>query len=234
MSFKLSAFNEVSSLAGKAKSINSAAKNIGKTAKGFVSAEMNKLTFEADASKRWFGHSVEEFKQLYADLYELGQILSANFFVNFESYRDNDTQYLSIFADKLTGYLATETNLPLIQADFEQVRIGPFQASHLTGISEPNLQINFVETKDGRISNSILDWRDLMVNEDGTVNPPASYAVRITVGLFSKDTGLDDKPVQRSFLVAPTQASIDALSGNGVSEVAIIPITFEVLRNFME
>ena len=244
MAFNLNAFNdEISTLAKDKTSklkmsmtdkVNNLAKNASRDAKGRVSAVMDTITVTAKSNKRWFGHSANEFKQLHADLYSLGQILASNFFIEFEVYQGNEASVLPIFDDNLTGYLATETNIPLLQAEFESVKIGPFQANHLVGVSEPELQVNFQETADGRISNSMLLMRNLMVNPDGTINPPASYAIRIKVGLFSKDFGLDDRPIQRSLIVAPTLASIDALSGGGFSEITQVPISFTVLRNFME
>lgn len=220
---------------GRATSAISAVKE---AASGFnaqaVTVQMDTIVTQAQIDKRYFGHTAEDFKQLHQDLYSLDQILSANYFVKFEAYNENSTQNLPIFQDDLTGYLATETNLPLIQAEFEQVKIGTFQASHLTGVTEPDLQLNFIETGEGRFANSLLDWRELMVNEDGTVNPPASYAVRITIGLFSKKVGLDMKPVERTWIVAPSLSSIDSLNANGVSELTYVPISFTVLRNFME
>ncbi|MDR6630380.1 hypothetical protein J2X86_002435 [Acinetobacter lwoffii] len=184
--------------------------------------------------KRHFGHAADEFQQLYVELHDLGQILNCNYFVKFQAYRNNATKGLPIVSQANCRYLVTETNLPIIQAEFEQVKAGPFQISHLTGMTEPDLQLTFLETAQAWICNSMLAWGQLMVNEDGTVNPPASYAVRMTVGLFSKDLGLDFKPVERTWIVAPNLASIDALSANGVSELAYVPATFTVLRNFME
>lgn len=227
MAFSMKAFNKasnaVSSVSGSAKII-----------KGSAVVTMGTLKSEAQVSKRYFGHTAEDFKQLHNDLRGLGQILNANYFVIFEAYNGNGTKNLPILQDGLTGYLVTETNLPILQAEFEAVKLGTMQASHLSGISEPDLQMNLLETADGRITNSFLDWRDLMVNEDGTVNPPASYAMRVSVGLFSKDLGLDEKPVARTWIVAPSLASIDGLNANGVSELAQIPTTLTVLRNFME
>lgn len=205
----------------------------GKEAVGDA-VQLDPIKLQAVQYKRYFGFGVEEFKPLYSELYELGQILNCNYFVKFEAYNNNATKNLAIVQEKSTRYLVTETNLPLLQAEFEQVKVGPFQMSHLTGMTEPDLQLNFLETADGRICNSMLDWRELMVNEDGTLNPPASYAMRLTVGLFSKDYGLDVKPVERTWLVAPSLASLDGLNANGVSEVAFIPVTLVVLRNFME
>jgi hypothetical protein len=224
MVFDISKFNEIK-ITGSSLASNTA---------NPVNAEMQTIRITGNKNKRWFGHTAEEFKQLQQDLYGLGSILAANYYVKFESYKKHNLSGLPILADNLTGYLATETNLPLMQANFDQVQFVTMQVNHLTGISEPELQLTLLETADGRISNSLLDWRDLMVNEDGTVNPPASYAGRITIGLFSKDFGLDMRPFERQFLIAPSLASIDSLSGMSVSEGLHIPVTFTVLRNFME
>ena len=228
MSFNLKNFNEVSGVAQAARKAKTAVNEIRDAER----LETIKIT--AGKNKRYFGPSAEEFKQLAEDLYSLGQILSANYFVKFEAYRNNGTRLLPILHDSLTPYLCTETNLPVIQAEFETVKVGTMQINSLAGMSEPDLQLTMLETADGRIINSLLDWRDLMVNPDGTVNPPASYAMYVTIGLFSKDFGLDEKPVQRRWIVAPSMASLDSLNANGVSELAQVPITLSVLRNFME
>jgi hypothetical protein len=72
--------------------------------------------------------------------------------------------------------LATETNIPLIQANFEQIQVGGRQIQQLTNVTEADIQLNMLETGQGDIGNGLLDWVQLMVNDDGTVNPPASYA----------------------------------------------------------
>lgn len=224
MVFDISKFNE----------IKVTGSSLASNAVESVTAKMKTISTQASQNKRWFGHTAEEFKQLQQDLYGLGSVLAANYYVKFESYKNDNLSGLPILADDLTGYLATETNLPLMQANFEQVQVVTMQVNHLTGISEPELQLTFLETADGRISNSMLDWRDLMINPDGTINPPASYAGRITIGLFSKDFGLDMRPVERQFLIAPSLASIDSLAGMAVSEGLMIPVSLTVLRNFME
>lgn len=196
---------------------------------------MEVLTSTAMQNKRWFGHSSAEYKQIQADIYDLGQILTANFYVFFESYKNNNLASVPMVNNSKTYcYLATETNIPLINANFDTIQAGAVQINHFTGIVLQELQINMLETGEGIISNSLLTWLSLMINEDGSVNPPASYAGRVTVGVFSKDFGLDVKPIQRSFLVAPSASMIDSLNSMGVSEVLQIPMTLTVLRGFME
>ncbi len=197
---------------------------------------VNKKLDEISLQQRpqvWHGHTVQDAKELYASLYDLRQILSSNYFVNFEAYENNATLNAPIFDDDLTGYLATETNLPILDAEFEAVQIGAFQENHLVGFNNTDIQMTFLETGGYRILNSMLHIKDLMVNSDGTINPPASYAMWLSVGVFSREYGLSNT-FDRRFLVAPTLASVEALTAEGVSEVMKVPVTWKVLRNFME
>lgn len=192
------------------------------------------VTAKRMQKKPWFGFSAEEIAAKYDELYKMGQILSCNYFVNFEPYDNNATRNLALFDDDLSGFLVTETNLPLIDAQFEEVKTGSFTTKHLNGISSVDLQMNFHETSDGRIARSFLDWCGLMVNKDGTQNCPADYQMRIKVGYFGRVYGLDDQPFERSFLVAPSQAMIDGLAAASVSETLVVPGGFTVMRSYME
>ena len=208
MSFNLKNFDEVHiSERFKDQARNTARKGM-RSLEQRANAKLKTIHTQAMSNKRWFGYGVAEFKQLYSDLYDLGQILSANFYVEFEPYDNNSTAHLPLFADNLSGFLVSESNLPILQAEFEPVKIATMQHNQITGITEPELQLNFIETKDGRIMNSIIDWRDLMVNSDGTLNPSASFAMWVTIGVFSKDHGLDYKPFSRRSLVAPSMAIV--------------------------
>ncbi|ENV14758.1 hypothetical protein F965_00104 [Acinetobacter schindleri NIPH 900] len=197
--------------------------------------DTTKKTLMQDApGKFWFGHTAEEYGQIQLSIYKMGQLLAANFFVTFEPLYGNRLSRNPIFKGKLIGYLATETNIPLLQANFDMAQVGGRQIQQLTSVSEPDIQLNMLETGAGDIANGILHWASLMVNKDGTVNPPASYAGRITVGVFHRELGLDVKPISRSFIVAPSMSTIESLNGQGVSEALQIPITLTVLRDFME
>lgn len=234
MSFNLKYFDEVLVSERFADQARNTARKGMRNLEQRANAKLETIHTQAMSNKRWFGYGVAEFKQLYSDLYDLGQILSANFYVEFEPYDNNSTAHLPLFADNLSGFLVSESNLPILQAEFEPVKIATMQHNQITGITEPELQLNFIETKDGRIMNSIIDWRDLMINPDGTVNPSASFAMWVTIGVFSKDHGLDYKPFSRRFLVAPSMASVDSLTGQGVSEVLQVPLSLQPIRNFME
>lgn len=232
--------NLVADAKAKAEGFISDAKNLKKQANSLVSGISNGnvldvLTSTALQNKRWFGHTSAEYKQIQADIYALGQILTANFFVIFESYKNDNLESIPLVAESKTYcYLATESNIPLLNANFDVIQAGAVQINHFTGINLQELQLNMLETGDGMIANSLLAWLSKMINDDGSINPPASYAGRVTVGVFSKDFGLDVKPIQRSFIVAPSASMIDSLNSMGVSEVLQIPITLTVLREFMD
>lgn len=208
-------------------------------ATGFVESKgkMPTISVTAGTPKRWFGYTAEEYQQIQEEIYSVGQLLTANFFIKFESYKDGALDDLLLFSDPTFAFLATETNIPLFQANFEQIQAGAFQINRLTGLSLIELQINMVETANGDISRSLIDWCRKMVNDDGTFNPPASYAGIITIGVFSKDYGLNpvgQNPIEQTYVIAPSASMIDSLNANGVSEVLQIPMTLTVLREFME
>lgn len=234
MAFSFGNFNEVdvvgNLMATGTNILNSGLSRLQQT----VNAKLNTMHTQAMTSKRWFGYSAAEFSQKYQEMYDLGHILNANYFVEFEAYEGNGTAHLPMFIDGLSGFLVSETNLPIIEAEFEPIKVGTKYLNQLTAIKEPALQMSLIETSDCRFANSLIDWRDLMINENGTLNPPASYAMIATIGVFSKDFGYQYKPFSRSFLVAPSLASMDRLNGAGVSEVLQIPLTLESLNNFME
>lgn len=209
------------------------------TDRGIFGGTLPKITIHGSSKqKRWFGYTAGEFKEIQEELYSYGQLLTANFFIKFEPFKNADLNSIRVFSDKSLAFLATETNIPLFQANFEQVQAGAFQINRLTGVNLVELQINMLETARGYITESMLEWLGKMVNKDGTLNPPASYAGRVTIGVFDKDFGLakptEKNAIEQSFIVAPSTAMIDSLNANGVSEVLQIPITLTVLREFME
>ncbi|MBJ9425134.1 hypothetical protein [Acinetobacter seifertii] len=216
MAFK---FNEVNASQGSVKKAKA------------VSAKMDTITTKAQSYQYWAGFNAAEAQQLYRELYDLGDIVTAHYFVLMKPHNENETKNLAFFTDNLTGYLVTETNLSVIEAEYEQVKAGAFYYNSLSGFQEPDLQLTFVETKDTRILNSFLQWRELMVNDDGSLNPPASYAMEITVGLFSREFGMSYKPFEKTYLVAPTLSAIDNLVSNNYESLRV-PAALKVLRPY--
>lgn len=187
---------------------------------------------DAHPEKRhWAGFTQAEASLKYSELYALGHFLKSNYYVKFAPYNDN-LNSLPLFFDELSTYLVTQTNIPIIDAEFEDNKVGAYYTAALSGMRVPDIQLIILETNDARILNSLMMIRDAIANPDGTFNPPASYALEITMGLFSKDYGYEMTSVEQNFLVAPTQASLDALNARGFSEILDIPITFKVLKPY--
>lgn len=216
-------FNEVSVIARKAA-------NITQSVRDSVRAKMDTIQVHASPDKRfWGGLSAAEANQVLIELYNIGDIVKAHYVVNFAPYKGNETKSLPLFEDTLTTYLVTETNLPVISATYNEVQVGGFFYRSMQSIIEPDLQMTLLETKDARILNSMRLWRELADNGDGTFNPPASYALEVSIGLFTRDGGRLNTSFERKFLVGPNLAAIDDLAGREFSS-AEVPITMTPLR----
>lgn len=196
-----------------------------------ASRRLETIATQAMESKYWAGHNAADIQQLYRDLYNLGDLVKAHYFVEFKPHNNNDTRLFPLFEDNLSGFLVTETNLPIFQADYEQNKVGPLFFNTLNGIQIPDLQMSMIETKDARIMLSMQQWRELMVNDDGSLNPPASYAMEITIGMFSRQFGLEYKPYQNTYLVGPLLGGIDDLAARSY-ESSTIPLSFTNLRPY--
>nr|WP_314367415.1 hypothetical protein [uncultured Acinetobacter sp.] len=177
----------------------------------------------------WAGHTAADASQVFSSLYDLGDIVKAHYIVKFSPYNDNDTKNLPLFDDELSSYLVTETNLPVLMATYNEVQIGGYYYRSLQTMSEPDLQMTLLETKDARILNSMRLWRELAVNDDGTFNLPAHYAMEVSIGVFGRGNGREDTAFERTFIIGPNLAAIDDLASSEFSSLEI-PITMTPLR----
>lgn len=192
--------------------------------------DLSSQSTELAEMRQWAGFSNAEAMLRYKELYSLGHYLKAHYWVKFAPCNDNLVG-LPLFADDLAGFLVTETSLPLLDAEFEENKVGAYYSNVLSGMREPDIQMTILETNDNRIINSLMSIRQAMVNPDGTINPPADYAMEVTIGLFSKKLGFQSTAADRTFLVAPTQASLDGLSSKGF-EILDLPVSFKVLKPY--
>lgn len=212
-------FNEVFAITRKVASIPQA-----------IKAKMDTIEVNASPDKRfWGGLSAAEANQVLLELYEIGDIVKAHYVVTFAPYNGNATKSLPIFEDTLTPFLVTETNLPVVSAAYNEVQVGGFFYRSLQSMIEPDLQMTLIETRSARILTSMLLWRELAENSDGTFNPPASYALECTIGLFTREGGRANTSFERKFLVGPNLAAIDDLAAREFSS-AEIPLTLTPLR----
>lgn len=215
-------------LAGAVNSLN-AKKN------QLINSKLSTISTVAMSHKRWFGFSVEECQQHYQQVYSLGQILNCSFYIQIEPFEDNGTASLPLFQDNLTGFLATESSLPVINIETEQMKIGTLMLNQPTGRTEPEIQMTLAETADARILTSLIDLADMIIAPDGTMAPMADYLIWMTIGVFD-NYGLQNGGISfsRRFPVYPSVSSLDGLTGKGVSEILEVPVTWVVARNFME
>ena len=182
----------------------------------------------------WAGRTAAGFAALQRQIQsDLGHLLSCHYFIELAPYGANATGTLPIVSNPNLVLLATEANLPAIQAEYDTAQVGAFTINQLKGISDQELQINFVETKNADIMSSLRSWSELMVNDDGTMREPSRYAARLKIGVFDRKSGLATKPYDAEFLVAPLMGSIESLSGESTSEVVKVSVSFQVLRRFM-
>lgn len=196
-------------------------------------AVLGKLdTIKKEASpdlKYWAGHTAAEASQVFSSLYDIGDIVKAHYIVKFSPHNGNATKNLPLFDDSLTSYLVTETNLPVLMGTYNEVQIGGYFYRSLQTMSEPDLQMTLLETKDARILNSMRLWRELAVNDDGTFNLPSHYALEVTIGVFGRQSDREDTVFERSFIVGPNLAAIDDLAAREFSSLEI-PVTMTPLR----
>lgn len=208
-------------------SIVKAAKN---SAAQVARSQLETIHLTASTEKKyWAGHSAAEISQIFSSIYDLGDIVKAHYVVQFAPYNNNQTKTLPLFDDSLTTYLVTETNLPVIAATYNEVQIAGYFYRALQTMTEPDLQMTLLETKDARILNSMRLWREMAVNDDGTFNPPSTYALEVSIGVFTRDNGRSDKPFERTFLVGPNLAAIDDLMASEIRSLEV-PVTLTPLR----
>ncbi|AWL27155.1 hypothetical protein DJ533_00275 (plasmid) [Acinetobacter defluvii] len=192
--------------------------------------DLSSQTVEQVELRQWSGFSNAEAIIRYKELYSLGHFMKAHYWVKFAPYNDNLVG-LPLFADDLAGFLVTETSLPLLDAEFDENKVGAYYSNTFTGMREPDIQMTLLDTSDSRIINSLMQIRKAMINDDGTINPPATYAMEISIGLFSKKFGFQVTAAERNFIVAPTQSSLDGLTSKSF-EILDVPISFKVLKPY--
>ena len=136
------------------------------------------------------------------------------------------------FADPTLCYLVTEPDMSLGSAESESFYAGAYQAGYLTQKSSDDMDMTFIETINGDISNSYRACHKLAFNEDGTVNEPKKYAFKLSVGLINHKKPNDKPVITRSWLVAAKSAKPE-IGSTGRSEIIKVPVTFQKLRPMM-
>lgn len=179
----------------------------------------------------WAGMLSKDALSRYKNLHKLG-IQHKNFYgIRFYPYKDNLTKNVPLIEQESLTWLATDTNVPLIQLDTESKRVGHFTTNHVTGSQSPESTITFIETANNDITNSIKMLRNLVCRRDGTQALPAEYCFWLDVWTFNRKEGRDSAKSGTRSLVFISQANLETAAAE--SDALLIPITFTQARPFM-
>lgn len=174
---------------------------------------------------------MQSLQLLYGELRAHQALLQCMYVVKIEDIFGNGPN-IPWFKDKSLCYLVTEADISLGSGESESFHAGSHQASYLTQKSSDDMDMTFIETINGSITQSYIDCHKMAFNKDGTVNESKKYAFKLSAGLLNPKKP-DSKPViMASWLVGVKSARLE-VSSTGRSEIVKIPITFQKLRPLM-
>lgn len=168
----------------------------------------------------------------YKALSQHGTTLKSGYLVTLKPFSNNATAKLPIFSElkSLLGFFATDVEIPVLAATFEQKRFGAFNFSRLAEYNYPSFTITFLETDEQHFLRSLLQYRAMMLSTDGTAKPPSEYALSLSVRAFGNGKNMKDGTVINKLVVAINLDSLQGLSAKDNTALEI-PITFNVLSN---
>ncbi|GAA5003271.1 hypothetical protein GCM10023206_06790 [Acinetobacter puyangensis] len=177
----------------------------------------------------WVGRTAKDAYALYNAIYALGTISTAHFGVEFSPlFNDGKIANLDLaLFDNSTykiPFLAQNVEASLIDADTDSIKVGAFNLNHITGNASNEVQISFIETKNGDISESFRLIKNCTFNDDGTQFPPKDYLMRVQIYSFDRND-YNFRAIEQAYIVALQAASVpfDATNLNGV---LVVPVTF--------
>lgn len=185
-------------------------------------------------SNAYFGLSASQAKLAYQKLYSHEAILQCNYAVQlWDIY--NIGKGIPWFAKAFPiSWLATEVEMSIGSGEAENFYAGSYQANYMTQQTSDTLEITFIETKTMGIAQSAKLCKNLIFNNDGTVNEPKKYTFVLGVGVFDKvrNPMLKTAVFKTSYLVAVKEASF-SLSSTGRSEIIKTQVTFQKIRPYI-
>lgn len=198
-------------------------------------------TIEIQAIKSDYTHkplgeeNLSEVRRVWQTLRSRGTTLKCNYRVSLKPLGDSNVKLLPIFkreevGDPILGFLATDVEIPVLAAAFEQKRFGIFNFSRLSDCNYPTFTITFLETENQAFLRSLEIYRGLVFNSDGTANPPANYAIVLSVKLYGNGKLASESYVLDPLVVAISLDSLQGLSSRDPAALEI-PIAFSVLSN---
>lgn len=183
-------------------------------------------------NKIFFGYTADEALSLFKSMYDLGTQNKAYFVISLTPYENNQTSTLPMLQNEYLALLATDVDLPVNGASFEQKKIGGMNISVFNDMQFPQFTVNFVETRKNDILNSLKLYRSMVVNKDGTVNEPAKYAMVFSFAFFDSSLGKNVQWYQDKFIVAMSMESLQGASTKDPSPNEL-PIMFSVLDPYL-
>ncbi len=180
----------------------------------------------------WAGLTKAEIMGHYRNLHALGVQQKQYYIVRFKAYRDNALKGIPLIENELSGWLATEVTIPILQVETETKRVGNYSLNHVTGRQAPELTITMIETKDNLVLESIRQIQNIMCRKDGTFGLPSQYSLWIEAALYGRDQGnAYPKSISR-YLCYPSQLNLDVSASD--SGALTLPISFTQARPFMQ
>lgn len=182
--------------------------------------------------KIFFGYTASDALSYFKAMYDLGTQNKAYYIVSLTPYENNATGKLPIIANNIAGVLATDIDIPVNGATFEQKKVGGMNISVFTDMQFPQFTVNFVETRKNDVLNSLRSYRELIVNKNGTVNEPAKYAMLLSFAFFDSSLGRDVIWYQDKFLVSMSMETLQGPSAKDPTP-SELPVIFNVLDPYL-
>lgn len=168
---------------------------------------------------------LKRLRMLYGDLQARAGLLQCMYLVTIEDVLGIGAG-IPWFEDKKLWYLVTDTNLSFGTSASETVKVGSLPFSYLSENEDDDMSITFVETKNAEIFTSFRACKALAINKDATVNEPAKYTFKLTIGVVDHSNPTAPPKLTRSWLVSAKSGETD-LSATSRSELVKSNITFQ-------
>lgn len=179
----------------------------------------------------WAGLTKAEIMGYYRNLHALGVQQKQYYIIRFKPYRDNALKGIPIIENELSGWLATEVTLPILQVETDTKKVGNYSFNHVTGRQAPELTITMIETEDNLVLESIRQIQNIMCRKDGTFGLPSQYSLWIEASLYGRDQGIAYPKSISRYLCYPSQLNLDVSASD--SGALTLPISFTQARPFM-
>lgn len=125
---------------------------------------------------------------------------------------------------RVLPWLAQSITASNINAQVESVQVGSQQFNYINGCVNTEVTVNFIETRNFAISNSLQAIKSIMFPRDGTQGYPANYLMKMKIYAFDRHVRAIN-PFELNYLVAVQSDSLN-FDATNASVGMIIPVTF--------